>query len=297
MRRPLIVLVVALTCASVCALACAAGTAGARARPGNTATSRRIVHQPVDTMLTGRALILRATLGEDFVQMAQLRLYYRWGESGDLYRKTMTDDGQGSYRGCIPGRRLADTHLQYYLEAVDVRGKRVAGFGTRRRPVRVRMALAPTAPSDRRASSCADGVGRLAITAPPSRSQLRRLAFRKRALALEARGLRLRGVGRGLVIGGLVALAVGAVFLFRGLSEGPVFIGVGAGIAGVAALVTLIGAPCWVAGSNQVKRALRQLVKPEARAPARLKEIGLRPGSTPTGGARRAAVFGWRFRF
>lgn len=248
-------------------------------------------------MLTGRALILRATLREDFVQMAQLRLYYRWGESGELYRKTLIADARGTYRGCIPGRRVADTLLQYYFEAVDVRGNRVAGFGSRRRPVRVRMALAPTAQPDRSALSCADGVGRLAHTAPPSQDQLRRLALRKRALGLEARGLWLRSVGRGMVISGLVALAVGAVFLFRGLSEGPVFIWVGVGISGVAALVTLIGTPCWVVGVQQVKRALRQLVKPDVRAPTTLPEIERRRESTPAGGSRRAAVLGWRFRF
>ena len=114
------------------------------ARPVPTdGRAQPIVHRPVDTVLTGQALFLRARLREDFVDMARLWLYYRWGASGPWLRKTMGADGRGVFVGCVPGSRVAATGLQYFLEAVDTRGRRRAGFGTRRRPVAVRTAFSP----------------------------------------------------------------------------------------------------------------------------------------------------------
>lgn len=257
----------------------------------------RIIHQPVDTMLAGQALIVRATLREDFVEMAQLRLYYRWKGAPGFLRKNMSAGAGGTYVGCIPGGRVAQTRLQYFLEAVDVKGRRLAAVGSRRRPVRVRLTLGPGGGSAGQPRTCDDGAGQPDRTAPPTPTQLRRLAYRKRSLALEARGVRLRSVGRGLVIGGLSGIALSAVFFFRAMSEGPVFLWVGVGIGGLAALVALIGTPLWVVGAKQIKRAHHQLVKPEARGPVTTPAEDRRRVFRLSGGLSRRAVFGWRFRF
>lgn len=264
-------------------------------QPGASGGLGRILHEPVNSVLTGRAVHLRARLREDFVDLAQLRLYYRWGDTGPFLRKTMHPEG-GAFVGCVPGRRAA-TGLRYYLEAVDIRGRRKASYGTRRRPVVVRAALAPSPPFARPAQTCPDGAGQQASTARPSRAQLRRVQLRNRALALEARSLRLRNAGRTLVYGSLVALAVGGGFMASGLSQGPVFLWVGVAVSGVAVLMAVVGAPLWASGSKQLQRAQRQLVTPQAVVPEP-RHRRHRPGWSLPGHAKgRPTIFAWRLHF
>ncbi len=260
-----------------------------------------ILHRPVDTVLTGQALTLRATLQEDFVTLAQLRLYYRWGDTGPFFRKLMNADAKGTYRGCIPGRQVAQTALQYYLEAVDIRGKRLAAVGSAARPLKVRMALAPAPPGNGVGQACADGVGLRAVTRPLSARRLKHLAFRRRARALEASGKRMRRAGRGMVIGGLIALGTGCGFVGYGLTQGMPFVWVGVSIMGAASLVAIIGTPLWVEGNRRVKRALNRLVQPEARAPVVLPDVERRRLARllarPLGSPPPLTVLGWRLRF
>ncbi|MFH2010262.1 MAG: hypothetical protein ABI333_26925 [bacterium] len=257
----------------------------------------RILHRPFDTVMTGQSLFLRARLRDDFVELAQLRLYYRWGASGPFLRKLMTDDGRGAFVGCVPGDRLAATGLQYYLEAVDALGRRRAGYGTPRRPAFVRTMLPPPSPTPQRVQTCPDGAGQRVAAARPTRAQLRRVAYRNRALALEARGRRLRNAGRSLVYTGLLALAAGAGFVGYGLSEGPEFLWVGVGIAGIAALLTIIGAPLWVKGAGRLRQAHRQLVNPRVFLPPAERSPGHRWWSLPGRRAETPTVIAWRFQY
>lgn len=272
------------------------GPAAAAPPPDTGEGGGRILHRPVNTVLTGRTIYLRARLQEDFVDLAQLRLYYRWGDAGPFLRKTMNGDGSNAFVGCVPGKSAA-TGLQYYLEAVDIRGRRQAGYGTRRRPVVVRASLAPSAPFARAAQRCPDGAGQQVTSARPTHAQLRQVRLRKRTLALEARSLRLRNAGRTLVYGSLVALAVGGGFVASGLSQGPVFLWVGVAISGVAVLMAVLGAPLWAIGSKQLRRAQNQLTKPQTALPPehqrQLRRLWTGPGRT----ARGHTVLTWRLRF
>jgi len=272
------------------------------AAPGTSAAGRAspIIHRPLGAVLPGQSLWLRARPREDSVaRLAKLHLYYRWAPSGPFLRKSMTVDSRGVFVGCVPGTRFVTTDLHYYLEAMDVKGQRRAVHGTARRPVVVRPALglAPSTPG--RVEGCPDGPGQRASAAepPPTRAQLRRVKLRNRTLALEARGRRLRNTGRGMVYAGLLTLAAGLGFVGYGLGEGPEFLWAGVVIAGVGALVAIIGGPIWATGAAKLRRAHRQFVKPKAFLPAERRRLQQRWWSLPGRPDDRQTVLAWRFKF
>jgi hypothetical protein len=90
-------------------------------------------HTPVDEAIEGRALRLRARVGEE-LGAKQVLLFYRVSGTAEFERIAMSEDKGGLYVGIVPGEKVTGRSLYYYIEAQDEAGARVAGHGSAESP-------------------------------------------------------------------------------------------------------------------------------------------------------------------
>lgn len=112
------------------------------ARPG-------LLHTPVSTMTTGRALVLNAAFTHPEL-LRQAVLLYRTGASA--YREVPFRRSAEAYRASVPAGDVAADRLEYLIELELPSGERLPGFASRQEPFQVQAQL-PRDDADERAAA------------------------------------------------------------------------------------------------------------------------------------------------
>jgi hypothetical protein len=95
-------------------------------------TSGGLRHTPVDEGMEGKAIRPRARVGDD-LGAKRVVLYFRGHGAADFDQVVM-EGRDGAYAGVIPGDKVTGRSLQYYIEAQDEEGKKIASAGTAASP-------------------------------------------------------------------------------------------------------------------------------------------------------------------
>jgi hypothetical protein len=90
-------------------------------------------HTPVDEGSEGKALRPRARVGAD-LGAKRVVLFFRSGGAAEFVQVVMQEEQSETYVGVIPGDKVTGRSLQYYIEAQDDDGKKLASAGTAASP-------------------------------------------------------------------------------------------------------------------------------------------------------------------